>query len=171
MKSSYDSRLSEKSRTQLLTLKIYRKTLCTFSYIQLTLTMLHWTYTWLLLGTSLLVTEYRTRMKLWLVKLGSQKLCMYSYFPEDTACAVLFKEMVSINNWHIIKLFRAIFEKIVILFLEPLFLELECSYSLGMDLWWINLEYQTWIKSIPPFRHKRGTRPSICIDGQHSRNH
>jgi hypothetical protein len=124
-----------------------------------------------LLGTSLFVTEYRARMKHWLVKLGSQKLCIYSYFPKDTAYTVLFKEMVSINHWHLIKFLEPFFEEIVILFLEPLFLELECSYSLGMDLWWITLEYQTWIISIPPFRHKQGTYPCICIDREHSSNH
>jgi hypothetical protein len=50
----------------------------------------------------------------------------YSYFSECVTCAVLFREMVSINELSLIKIVKAIFEKITIL---PLFLELEYLYS------------------------------------------
>jgi hypothetical protein len=37
--------------------------------------------------------------------------CAYSYFPEDTNCIVLFREMASIEYWNLIKVIRALFEE------------------------------------------------------------
>jgi hypothetical protein len=62
---------------------------------------------------------------------------MYYYFPEGTTCAVLFKEMLSINDRNLIKIITAVLEKITISFLaahlKGPFLELECLCSLGAD--------------------------------------
>jgi hypothetical protein len=77
-----------------------------------------------------------------LVKLVLRKLtfCVWvpctCCFPEDTTCAVLFREMVCINYWNLIKIIR-VFGEISILFCGPyetsFCMELECSYSLGND--------------------------------------
>jgi hypothetical protein len=39
----------------------------------------------------------------------------YHYVPEDTTCAVLFMDMVPINNWNLIKIVVAVFNEIAIL--------------------------------------------------------
>jgi hypothetical protein len=71
---------------------------------------------------------------------------MYHYFPEDTTHAILIAEMVSINHWYLKKIIRAIFKKIYDFVFwgpseGPLFLELECSYLSGTDLWCLD----SWI--------------------------
>jgi hypothetical protein len=63
----------------------------------------------------------------------------YRYFPDGTTRGVLFGAMVSVIYLIVIKIVKTIFEKIVILCLRPfwrapIFLELECSYSLDIDL-------------------------------------
>lgn len=54
---------------------------------------------------------------------------MYHHFPEDTRYAVLFREMVSINYYNLIKIVFYVIKKIMVLFLE-----LEYSLSLDTDL-------------------------------------
>jgi hypothetical protein len=39
--------------------------------------------------------------------------CVYSYFPEDTTYAGMFRNFSSINYWNLIKIVRSILEKII----------------------------------------------------------
>jgi hypothetical protein len=41
---------------------------------------------------------------------------VFCYFPENTTCAVLFRDMVSINYKNVFRIVRAVFETITILF-------------------------------------------------------
>jgi hypothetical protein len=63
----------------------------------------------LLLSRPLLVAEYQTPKKsVWLVKPALRKLTFCDWAPsvcsEDTTHAVLFRDMVSINYWNVIKI-------------------------------------------------------------------
>jgi hypothetical protein len=63
----------------------------------------------------------------------------YFYFYEDTAYAVLFRALFSINSLNLIKILTAVFERVATLPFRGLsegllFLELECSYSPSADL-------------------------------------
>jgi hypothetical protein len=42
--------------------------------------------------------------------------CAYNCFPEDTTCIVLFREMVSKNYRNLIKVVRALFKRVTIIF-------------------------------------------------------
>jgi hypothetical protein len=58
----------------------------------------------------------------------------------------------------------AVFEKIYILSLGPLYLELESLYSQGTDLRWINCWIQNINKIRQPFRREQGAQPTYLYN-------
>jgi hypothetical protein len=61
------------------------------------------------------------------------------YFLEDTTCAAVFRDLVSRTEWNIIRIIRCVFEKIVFVGGGRASIYwLDCSCSMGTDLWWIN---------------------------------
>lgn len=106
--------------------KIYGKTLH-IPHTRLTLTTLRWKQNRILLYRPLIDAEYQTSMKfIWLLKPVSKKKYIsllgrcnvYRYLPEVIIYGVLCSKIVSINYWNVIKIFRALFEEIVILCLR-----------------------------------------------------
>jgi hypothetical protein len=63
-------------------------------------------------------------------------LLQVSLFSEENIYDVLFQDMVSTNYRNLIRIIRAIFNKIAIVFWDSL--KLEYSYSLGINLWQLN---------------------------------
>lgn len=69
----------------------------------------------LLLSVPLSVIEYRTRVRL-IGKVGFDKidikdvasLWAYLYFPESTTYSILFRDIIPINYWNIIKILSAV---------------------------------------------------------------
>jgi hypothetical protein len=121
----------------------------------------------------LLVAQYWNNIEIHLTsKAGFEKIDVsHHYCPEDTTYALLFKDMASINYWNLIRTVRAALEKIAILFLSPpewsLFLELECSYSPGTDLRWINF-WILIINKIHPIIQALGRHTHIQVASQKS---
>lgn len=59
-------------------------------------------------------------------------------FLEDTTYVVVVKEMVSINYRNVMKIVEGVFDKMSTLIYEAFLKELECLYSLDINLWWMN---------------------------------
>jgi hypothetical protein len=91
------------------------KTFHLLSHTRFTFTTLPWKENELLLGRTLLVAEYQTNEILLTSKVDLDSYCEYRYFLVETTHAVLFRGVIFIITWNLIKIVSTVFEKIVIL--------------------------------------------------------